>query len=107
MEFGAKVYISQVGGINFIEKLSFKAFHQGNRLFSSLAFHKRITGHSGKQFGGDKIYATQKNRAFCKKKGIATCFAKQGNPNWKKKEREQYEAESKRRQIIGKARATR
>ena len=107
VEFGAKVHMSQVGGINFIEKLSFKAFHEGNRLLSSLAFHKRITGHSCKQFGGDKIYATKKNRAFCKKKGIITCFAKQGNPNWKKKDKEQYEAESKMRQIIGKARATR
>ena len=34
-------------------------------------------------------------------------FAKQGNPNWKKKDKEQYESESKMRQIIGKARATR
>ncbi len=49
----------------------------------------------------------KKNRAFCKKKGIATCFAKQGNPNWKKKDKEQHDAKSKMRQIIGKARATR
>jgi transposase, IS5 family len=107
VEFGAKAHISQVGGVNFVEHLSFKAFHEGVRLPKSLRFHYLLTKHKCKQFGGDRIYANRNNRALCKKKGIATCFAKQGNPKWLKKDKNQHDAEAKMKRIIGKARATR
>lgn len=107
VEFGAKAHISQVGGINFIEYLSFNAYHEGVRFSKSLAFHKKLTGQNCRQFAGDKLYANKRNRAFCKKQGIATCFAKQGNPNWKKKDTAVQEAETKMRKTLGVARSTR
>jgi len=36
VEFGAKVNMIQFGGINFIEHLSFNAFHEGIRLKESI-----------------------------------------------------------------------
>lgn len=107
VEFGAKAHISQVGGINFIEYLSFNAYHEGIRLPQSLAYHRKLMGQHCKQFAGDKLYANKKNRALCKKRGIATCFAKQGNPNWKKKDLAIQQAETTMRKELGKARATR
>ena len=44
VEFGAKVNMIQIDGINFIEHLSFDAFHEGNRLQESVLFHYKLTG---------------------------------------------------------------
>lgn len=79
VEFGAKVNTWQVGGLNFIEYLSFNAFHEGIRLKQGIAFHKK---HFGKlsQLGADRIYATNENRRYCTKLGIQTNFAPKGSP---------------------------
>lgn len=78
VEFGAKVHKVQVNGISFIEHLSFEAFNEGTRLKQSVAFHQK---HFGKlrQLGADAIYATNENRRYCHKLGIATSFVAKGN----------------------------
>jgi len=97
-----KVNTWQVDGINFIEHFSFSAFHEGNRLQQGIIFHHQ---HFGKlrQVGADAIYATNKNRKFCKRFNIATCFKPKGrrtlNPDLKKQE-------DQARRTIGKIRAT-
>lgn len=77
VEFGAKVNTWQVGGLNFIEHLSFNAFHEGIRLKQGIAFHKK---HFGKltQLGADRIYATNENRRYCSTLGIQTNFTPKG-----------------------------
>lgn len=77
VEFGAKVNTWQVGGLNFIEHLSFDPFHEGNRLKQGIAFHQK---HFGKltQLGADAIYATNENRRYCKALQITTCFKPKG-----------------------------
>ena len=40
VEFGAKVNMIQVDGLNFIEHLNFEAFHEGNRLKSGFIYIK-------------------------------------------------------------------
>ena len=102
VEFGMKVNTWQVDGLNFIEHFSFSAFHEGNRLQQGIAFHHQ---HFGKlrQVGADAIYATNKNRKFCKRFNIATCFKPKGrrtlDPVLKKQE-------DQARKTIGKIRAT-
>jgi len=78
VEFGAKVHKVQVSGISFIEYLSYEAFNEGTRLKPTVAFHQK---HFGKlrQLGADGIYATNENRRYCNKLGIATGFVAKGN----------------------------
>ena len=77
VEFGAKVHKVMVSGISFIEYLSYENFNEGTRLKQSVAFHQK---HFGKlfQLGADAIYATNENRRYCSKLGIATSFVPKG-----------------------------
>lgn len=79
-EFGAKVHASQVDGLNFIEHLSFEAFHEGNRMWYSIAKQQKRMGTKCRWYGADRIYATNKNRRKAKKLGVQTCFPAKGRP---------------------------
>ncbi|MEM6965216.1 MAG: transposase [Bacteroidota bacterium] len=78
------------------------AFHEGNRLLQGICFHQK---HFGKlrQVGADAIYATNKNRKFCKRFHIATCFKPKGKRKQNQLLRKQ---EDLARQAIGKVRST-
>jgi len=100
VEFGAKVNLLQVDGINFIEHLSYDAFNEGKRMISSIRKQRDYFGKC-QQFGADKIYATNANRKYCTKYKIATCFVPKGKPN------QQYKEQARdMRQQLGKQRAT-
>jgi transposase, IS5 family len=77
VEFGAKVHLLQVNGINFIEHLSYDAFNEGTRLKQTIWLHQSYFG-ACHQIAADKIYATNENRKYCKKNDIATCFVQKG-----------------------------
>lgn len=99
VEFGAKVHMSQVDGINFIEHLSFDAFHEGVRMWKSILKHKSRFGKCS-QYGADQLYASNKNRKYASRRGIATCFKRKGRAS---KDEDQ---KSILRQELGRARAT-
>ena len=77
VEFGAKVHKVQVGGLSFIEHLSYENFNEGTRLKQAVAFHQK---HFGKcsQLAADAIYATNENRRYCHSLEIATSFIPKG-----------------------------
>lgn len=102
VEFGAKVNTWQVDGLNFIEHFSFSAFHEGIRLKQGIAFHHLHFGQL-KQLGADAIYATNENRRYVSKLGIATCFKPKGRRTIKPIVRKQ---EDLARKTIGAIRAT-
>lgn len=77
VEFGAKVHQLQIGGCNFIEHLSFRAFHEGNRLKKAVWLQRRWFG-TVRQLGADGIYANNRNRTWCREQGIATSFKPKG-----------------------------
>jgi hypothetical protein len=77
VEFGAKVNMIQVDGINFIENLSFHAFHEGNRLISSIWLSRLLFGKTT-HISADAIYATNKNRKYCTSRYITTNFSRKG-----------------------------
>ncbi len=102
VEFGAKVNTWQVDGLNFIEHFSFSSFHEGIRLKQGIAFHHIHFGKL-KQLGADAIYATNENRRYVSKLGIATCFKPKGRRTIKQLLRKQ---EDIARKTIGAIRAT-
>ena len=80
VEFGAKVNMLQVDGINFIEHLSFEAFHEGNRLIKGIHLHRKLFGKC-KIIAADAIYATNHNRKYCSGNYIETNFKRKGRPS--------------------------
>lgn len=99
VEFGAKVNMSQVDQINFIEHLDFEAFHEGVRMWKSIHKHQRRFGKCS-QYAGDKIYANNKNRKYCTRRKIHTSFKRKGRPAKDEDQREVL------RGVLSKARAT-
>jgi len=77
VEFGAKVHQMQAGGCNFIEHLDFEAFHEGNRLKKAVWQHREWFGPV-RQYAADGIYATNRNRVWCRLNAIATSFIPKG-----------------------------
>lgn len=77
VEFGPKVHMMQVGGINIIEHYSYANFNECTRLKVSTFKHKRIFTDCN-QLAADRIYATNKNRSFLTEKKISTNFAAKG-----------------------------
>ena len=77
VEFGAKVNMLQIDGINFIEHLSYDAFNEGTRLQSGIYLQRKLMGKCTHQ-SADKIYATNANRKYCSSQNIATNFLPKG-----------------------------
>lgn len=101
VEFGAKVNMIQVDGINFIERFSYNSFNEGTRLMSSIRLHRELFGKCT-HVGADRIYASNKNRKYCKKNNIVTSFVPKGGISQK------YQAETKKiKSMLCKERATR
>ena len=101
VEFGAKVNMIQVDGINFIEHFSYSSFNEGTRLISSIRLHRDLFSKCT-HVGADRIYATNKNRTYCKKNNIITSFIPKGNIA------EQQRIQTKKiKSLLSKERATR
>jgi hypothetical protein len=77
VEFGAKVNMIQIDGINFIEHLSFDAFNEGPRLIDSIRYSRTLFGKIT-HISADNIYATNANRKWCTGQHITTNFKRKG-----------------------------
>lgn len=77
VEFGIKVHMAQVDGINLVEHYSFDAFNETTRLKISILKHEKQFGKIS-HLAADGIYPTNKNRKHCSKKGIQTNFVRKG-----------------------------
>lgn len=100
VEFGLKVNVLQVDGLNFMEHHDFEAFHEGVRLKKTIWKHQRYFGRCA-HFGGDAIYANNANRRYCTQRDIFTNFPPKGRRAKDEKQRRQL------RVLIAKERATR
>ena len=78
VEFGAKAATAHVGGFSFVIHLSYDNFSEAKYLEASAEEFKRIFGFYPKVIIGDKAYATNDNRNYCKSKGIRLSAAKRG-----------------------------
>jgi len=101
VEFGAKVNMIQIDGINFIEHLSFSAFHEGIRLPQCIDKQQKLFRKKVSLLAADSIYATNANRRFCSKRQITTGFVRKGRAG---KDEEQLKL---MRSVLSKERSTR
>ncbi len=99
VEFGAKVHIYQVDGINIIDKLSFDPFNEAKNLKGCVIKHKQHFGELY-QLGVDNIYGTNENRKYLTGNEIYTCLPRKGKAS-------KLEGQAKKlRKELGKQRAT-
>jgi hypothetical protein len=99
VEFGAKLHIYQVDGINIIDKLSFDPFNEAKNLKGCVIKHKQHFGELH-QLGVDNIYGTNENRKYLTGNKIYTCLPRKGKPS-------KHEKQAKGlRKELGKQRAT-
>lgn len=99
VEFGAKVHMYQVDGINIIDRLSFDPFNEAKNLKGCVIKHKQYFGELF-QLGIDNIYGTNENRKYLTGNGIYTCLPRKGKAS------KQEGQVRKLRQELGRQRAT-
>ena len=80
VEFGAKIQMSIMNGITFLEDLSWDAFNEGTRLLSTVENYKRRFGYYPKKVFADKIYCSRDNRAKLKALNIILVAKPLGRP---------------------------
>jgi hypothetical protein len=89
VEFGAKVNKLQIGGISFIQRLSFDNFNEGTQYKKTIYLAQHLTKIKVKIVGADAIYATNKNRTYTTANQIKTDFKPKGRKSKHYKERKQ------------------
>jgi IS5 family transposase len=79
-EFGAKVSISLVDGVSFVDRISWDNFNEGIDLIGQIESYRSRFGHYPKSVHADKIYRNRDNRKYCKKHNIRLSGPKLGRP---------------------------
>ena len=102
VEFGAKAATAHIGGFSFVIHLGYNNFSEAKYLEKSAEEYRRIFGFYPKVIIGDKAYATNDNRNFCKRKGIRLSAPKRGRKSQEAKdeERKQLYQDNRQRNAI-------
>jgi len=80
VEFGAKISVSLVDGMSFVDTLSWNAFNESGDLVMQVEAYRQRFGYFPKSVHVDKIYRTRENRRFCKERGIRLSGPPLGRP---------------------------
>jgi len=81
VEFGAKLSASYFDGYVFLDRISWNNFNESADLKIQIESFKNYTGYYPESVHVDKIYRTQKNRAWCKERGIRISGPPLGRPS--------------------------
>ena len=81
VEFGAKISVSYIDGMCFVDRLSWDAYNEGQDLIGQIEKYRHRFGHYPESVHADKIYRTRENREFCKGKAIRLSGPALGRPN--------------------------
>ena len=81
VEFGAKIHVSIIDGISFLDEISWDAFNEGSHMVEYVEKYKSRFGCYPRELLGDKIYCTRFNRAWLKEKGIKLIAKPLGRPS--------------------------
>jgi hypothetical protein len=102
VEFGAKVATAHIGGFAFVIHMGYDNFSEAKYLEVSAEEYKRMFGFYPAVIIGDRLYATNGNRNYCKSKGIRLSAPKRGRKSEevKESERKQLYQDSCRRNAI-------
>ena len=80
-EFGAKIHLSLIDGISFLDEISWDAFNEGSHMMDYIEKYKVRFGCYPKEVLADKIYCTRFNRSGLKEKGIKLLAKPLGRPS--------------------------
>ncbi len=81
VEFGAKIQMSIMNGIAFLDELSRDAFNEGTRLMNTVKLFKRRFGCYPQKVFADKIYCNRDNRKKLKELNIILIAKPLGRPS--------------------------
>jgi hypothetical protein len=81
VEFGAKIHVSFIDAISFLDELSWDAFNEGSHMESCVEQYKKRFGFYPRQVLADQIYCTRANRRMLKEKGIQLKAKPLGRPS--------------------------
>ena len=81
VEFGAKINVSVIDGISFLDELSWDAFNEGSHLQGYIEQYKKRFGFYPRELLADKIYCTRENRRVLKERGIKLIAKPLGRPS--------------------------
>src|SRR5665647_2435314 len=80
-EFGAKIHLSLIDGISFLDEISWDAFNEGSHMMDYIEKYKVRFGCYPREVLADKIYCTRSNRLALKEKGIKLLAKPLGRPS--------------------------
>ena len=80
VEFGAKISVSLVDGVSFVDRISWEAYNESRDLVQQIEAFRRRFGHDPASVHVDKIYCTRENRRYCKSRGIRLSGPPLGRP---------------------------
>jgi len=80
VEFGAKISVSLIDGLSFVDRISWDAYNESGDLKNQIKRYRKRFGHYPESFHADKIYLTRENRRYCKDKGIRLSGPALGRP---------------------------
>lgn len=81
VEFGAKIHVSIINGISFVDELSWNAFNEGSHMMNYVEQFRKRFGCYPKEILADKIYCTRANRSALKLLGIKLLAKPLGRPS--------------------------
>ena len=81
VEFGAKIHLSLIDGISFLDELSWDAFNEGSHMMEYIEKYRNRFGFYPKEVLADQIYCNRINRAAMKEKGIKLLAKPLGRPS--------------------------
>ncbi len=79
-EFGSKINVSEVNGFCRIDRLNWDAYNESADVERQIENYYKVYGCDPKEFLGDGIYLTRKNRKYLKEKGIKIFGKPLGRP---------------------------
>jgi hypothetical protein len=80
VEFGAKISVSVVDGVSFVDRISWDAYNESMDLVKQIDAFRRRFGHDPASVHVDQIYRTRENRRDCASKGIRLSGPPLGRP---------------------------
>jgi transposase, IS5 family len=81
VEFGAKIHVSLVDGIAYLDQLSWDAFNEGTQMIGYVEQYKRRFGFYPAELLADQIYCTRGNRSKLKEMGVQLIAKPLGRPS--------------------------
>lgn len=81
VEFGAKIHVSVIDGISFLDELSWEAYNEGAHMMNYIELYRKRFGFYPREVLADKIYCNRANRAALKALGIRLIAKPLGRPS--------------------------